>query len=711
MTLQSDRSVGDMIGNIIDTNEASITGDNTYVLLYDEEYRLLKTTLTDHEGTFQFANMTVGIYFVSVSKEGFVTENVAVQIEENQTKDITITLQANPATLTGYVLNEENEQPLPDATVVIRDMSGFILGFDHTDEQGSFSIHGLPGTTLTFTARTDDFGILSQTIILSANDHRSLTVHLSKSTGSLTGVIKNEETSEPMNGATVKILDDTGVLIERVTDSAGTYDINLSPGQYTIVATKAKYTSQTEMITINDNQQTTTHFSLTKKPSTINGTVRDANTQKIIQGAMVIVRHPSPAGPIVRTTITDTNGNYTLNGLSADTYYIIVSDLHYGSDTAPVTIEAHETATINFDLEEREAVVSGMVTSASNSEPLANTVIHLFDDKTQILIRTLKCNGDGEYLIEGVSAGQYHIVADNPNYQQATRAVEIKSGITPIVNFALQENLTENNTTTTKPITEDNETTDTVTHPDSNEEYHLPTLEPGEDTSKTTYPWPTDENDTNTTDINLNPCMFTQPFVRCHLTNEHGEIVKKNDPQAITCNILRRENISVIVGDEEATLQKVHAQIRGWVVVTVESAEGRMVTKPLPFSKLQTFILCAPKGTDIHCRLTTFECEPTLICKNDVDGKPIFHGLHLNVHFCLSVQAEYEAVVEVNGKFCSPRKEFEESDETLAVTDMEVELREPHAIRTTKVYDWIVREVEVEKVWRAEERRLEWAFF
>ena len=158
--------------------------------------------------------------------------------------------------------------------------------------------------------------------------------------------------------------------------------------------------------------------------------------------------------------------------------------------------------------------------------------------------------------------------------------------------------------------------------------------------------------------------------VNCFLSDAHG---RKIDPvvdneEFICQEIIQpngRQPITVTLpSGEEVTLQKVKVLVKGHVTVEILDSMGDVVCKscPIPFATAQTFLLCAPEGTALDCRITFFECDASLVCTSD------FSQLDVSVTLCLDVQMEADVKLEVEARFCKPRKEIEAA--TLCPTDI-----------------------------------------
>ncbi|MDR6999281.1 HYR domain-containing protein [Neobacillus niacini] len=220
-----------------------------------------------------------------------------------------------------------------------------------------------------------------------------------------------------------------------------------------------------------------------------------------------------------------------------------------------------------------------------------------------------------------------------------------------------------------------------------------------------------------------NPCLVGgTPRVACFLTDENGNQLDPLAEGSILCREIPqmggRKNVTMsLPNGQTKRLQKVKVLKKGFVVVEVSGGNITMKTLPIPFQAVETFFLCAHAGTSVHCEITDFECEATIIC----DANQNFQQLDLFISMCQSVQTEAEIIVEIEGKLCEPRKEISTScpfpdippqcsevfppatssfAKSISYLEKPVPLmkgrqQEKICIRTSKVYDWVIRPIDI----------------
>ncbi|WP_096199121.1 hypothetical protein [Bacillus sp. FJAT-45350] len=160
------------------------------------------------------------------------------------------------------------------------------------------------------------------------------------------------------------------------------------------------------------------------------------------------------------------------------------------------------------------------------------------------------------------------------------------------------------------------------------------------------------DNLNNNNDYDTEVCKFLQKHpgfqVHCNLVEDsiYTQEIKQHP---------KRQDIDVTLPNgDNVTLQKVKVLVKGLVEVTITDAHGKVlaVSDEIPFATAQTFFLCAPEGTDLHAKVTYFQCDSDIICTDD------FEQLDISILICLDVQMEADVKLEVEAAICKPRQEL-----------------------------------------------------
>ncbi|MFZ4589527.1 MAG: FISUMP domain-containing protein [Ignavibacteria bacterium] len=129
---------------------------------------------------------------------------------------------------------------------------------------------------------------------------------------------------------------------------------------------------------------------------TINGKVM--NNGVAIKAATVIT------SPFTSSVTTDTNGNYTINNLSAGTYFVIALKDSVGTGVTSANVTSGGTVTENIAFKNSTGVIYGKVTS--NGTPLVNATVSTIPETI-----TANTDNNGNYVIPDLTPGAYTVIS------------------------------------------------------------------------------------------------------------------------------------------------------------------------------------------------------------------------------------------------------------------------------------------------------------
>lgn len=174
--------------------------------------------------------------------------------------------------------------------------------------------------------------------------------------------------------------------------------------------------------------------------ATISGTVTDATTGRSISGALV----EAARGNTVRySTNTVGDGTYTLANVQPSNYTLIVSASGYQAQSVGVNPKNNQITTVNIALIPHGGTLSGTVTNALTTLPIAGAVVTIFEGTTFITSTTT--DGSGFYSVPNPSSaiflapGNYIVLVRATGFDADTQGAQVQAGVTTTVNFALSE--------------------------------------------------------------------------------------------------------------------------------------------------------------------------------------------------------------------------------------------------------------------------------
>ncbi|MFF5010923.1 S8 family serine peptidase [Streptomyces phaeochromogenes] len=162
--------------------------------------------------------------------------------------------------------------------------------------------------------------------------------------GTLSGTVTDKSTGKPVPGARVTL---TGASDRNVTTEAdGTYQLTVTPGEYTVKASIYGYETAAAAITVADKATVAQDFALAAKAVwKVSGTVSRDNGGKAVAGATVSLSD-TPVQPVV----SDADGRYTLPEVAAGTYTLQVATPQgcLGSASIELTVDGDESRDVTL---------------------------------------------------------------------------------------------------------------------------------------------------------------------------------------------------------------------------------------------------------------------------------------------------------------------------------------------------------------------------
>lgn len=218
----------------------------------------------------------------------------------------------------------------------------------------------------------------------------------------------------------------------QTTNGQGNFYIGkVSPGDYTVTATKTGYSSITQLITVFADTIMPIAFmmDLLGGTGTIAGKVTGANNSPLA-GAMVSTI------PTTYGQTTNEFGNFLIENVNAGTITIIVTKQGYSQSNQNVTVNAGITTVTYITLITSTATngtITGKITD-NNNNPIVGASI-----STQPPTTVAQSNNQGNYTIANVVPGNYLVNASKSGYTGSELSVVVNSGGTVTANLQLTQ--------------------------------------------------------------------------------------------------------------------------------------------------------------------------------------------------------------------------------------------------------------------------------
>jgi 5-hydroxyisourate hydrolase-like protein (transthyretin family) len=273
-----------------------------------------------------------------------------------------------------------------------------------------------------------------------------------QATGRIEGTVTAEDTSSPLEVG-VRVLDTNGELVASIMSiSTGFYAFSdLPPGSYyvefnpgfgfgTASAYRVEYyndaatLAEADLVTVTASETTVVDAQL-DRGGQISGTVTAVDTGLPLEGVRVYVDNycGSTAFVTYDSGRTDSDGNYTVSGLSPGSYTLEFSTRYASQEqTQSYLGEYYEdrsvwTAADQFEITgtveitginaqlERGGQISGVVTAEDTSNPLEDVRVHFESQDGSFSPRSVETDSSGSYTSNGLPIGQYTVMFSTAN--------------------------------------------------------------------------------------------------------------------------------------------------------------------------------------------------------------------------------------------------------------------------------------------------------
>ncbi|MFQ3609950.1 MAG: carboxypeptidase regulatory-like domain-containing protein, partial [Fimbriimonadales bacterium] len=323
--------------------------------------------ITDSNGFYRIVGIEAGTYVVDAERPGFRTQHPeVVTIVANTATVNLIMLATPPGQISGRVV-DINGQPVRYALVRATNTTDpEIVREILSDIDGTFLIPRVPAGSYDVTvvsvagdnytlppAQPTPDGVFRNVQVVGGQTAQLPSDFvLEPLPGTVSGVVRDADTSEPIAGARVTATIGTITRADVTTDGTGAYSFEVPAGQYVITATAPGYAPGAQTVTVPSEDTITVDFALSKlPPGSISGRVVRRFGGAPEPGVLIEVLFNTA---VVATTTTDSNGNYSLSSVPPGNYVVRPSKTGFTFIPATRTITVNpsqNTAVPNFQSE------------------------------------------------------------------------------------------------------------------------------------------------------------------------------------------------------------------------------------------------------------------------------------------------------------------------------------------------------------------------
>lgn len=366
------------------------------------------------DGRYSLGMLPEGTYDLTVEADGYLKETIpgihAVIGQENA--NVNFSLQ--PSAIISGTVTDEQGQPLQGIRILVKEPQNQMeMSDSYTDSSGNFSVSKMPsGTYLVETWSEDYFPDQKQNVNVAVGTPvTGLNFSLVKG-GIITGAV-TDGSGNPVEGVQVSANSEQGFFYKgATTNSQGKYALRgLMDGTYRISTWKDGYPSYEKNGIVVDNRGTTAGINFVlSNGGRITGAITDVYGKPLSDVEVDIFQDHSTT---MKSTLTDSRGEYGIDGIPSGTYKVRVTKNKFIEQTlSGIDIVAGETKPyVNFQMQ-MGGTVSGVVRDPSGTPLKAKLLI---SDGIQWNTAT-STDTEGHFQFDGLPAGGYTVQADAIGY-------------------------------------------------------------------------------------------------------------------------------------------------------------------------------------------------------------------------------------------------------------------------------------------------------
>lgn len=325
-------NLGGVSGKITPADSAPGSGFSVQLL---KEDTVLTETQSGSDGSFRFSGVEEGEYSLICTKDGYVPFRQDVFIERNRTVDLGSISVLPGGADQGIIsavcyMDDKNPDGNSGITLSVIDGSGKTVSTNVSDNYGKFRFVVKSGKYNLVFSRSEYESVETKDVSVSEGEVTELEpVVLKRKMNDVYGVI-DLPGSDKMSGAVVNIDD-----VKAVTESDGSYSVNVPVGTRNITITMENYQTFTGTIVVSEDEEVEYDKTLTPLPATLEG-FAELEDEEIYSGITV--------------TLTQTEGaevGWVALSESKETGYFRVDAIPYGKFKMEVAYPGFVTMTVN----------------------------------------------------------------------------------------------------------------------------------------------------------------------------------------------------------------------------------------------------------------------------------------------------------------------------------------------------------------------------
>ena len=374
------------------------------------------TIFTDDSGCFSKSDVAVGIYSITVTKDGFIPATLESKYSIESAKETkindSIMLYSKYATINGIVLYSDMSDA-SNISVTIENSSG-IIASKTTSTNGLFNFSVEAGT---YTIRANAIGYEESTkeiSVLASTTYAPTLDSLISKYGIISGKVLDGDLNS-IEGATILISGDNGCSYSSISLADGSFTERVLVGNYSISIRKVDYKTTIHPLayTVSASNTTTVEETvLTSEFSLINAKVTLGDSVAP-EGVTVVITDSN--GTSVDTATTGTDGAFKFR-VGNGTYTVKASKDGYTAISKEITVVSGKTYSLDMgSLKCAYGTVKGKVVDASGNA-VTGAVITVTNMDGSVSPYTLSSNESGEFSSSTILVGSYTLSITKSGY-------------------------------------------------------------------------------------------------------------------------------------------------------------------------------------------------------------------------------------------------------------------------------------------------------
>ncbi|WP_405082376.1 carboxypeptidase regulatory-like domain-containing protein [Paenibacillus chitinolyticus] len=314
---------------------------------------VLTDTTTDAAGRYTLSGLPGGNYTAVFSLSGFGQQTDAFSAPPGQNTVVDAQLSPTSNDLNGTVVTPPTVPvfPPPPVADVYDDRNTPVVTVP-TDPSGQFTADGIAAGDYTVVVQKPGLSYSQQAVTIVPGFTPNIVLTPGTPALTVTGLVTDESTGNPVPGASVQIVNENLTPVERtLTDGTGVILLNsLRPGSYTITVSSELFGSKSAAVSLTAGTPASpVTVALNPLFGTLTGTVTDRNERLLSD---VFVQIFDPAGLFLRSVTTSSRGVYTVTNLAPGFYSarFTLEDKQPAART--LIIAANETTLLNVVLDD-----------------------------------------------------------------------------------------------------------------------------------------------------------------------------------------------------------------------------------------------------------------------------------------------------------------------------------------------------------------------